>query len=264
MIPPAELLEIATEATSRAASMMRSRSPEGLTGKGDRDYTSDVDFAIERTVREFLARVTPGIGFLGEEEPGDVDGLGEFWTLDPIDGTVNFVHSVPLCAVSLALVRGRRPVLGVIELPLLGARYVAVEGAGARGNGHPLRVSATEHLHDGVVSLGDYAVGADAQRRNADRLALSHEFARRALRVRMFGSAATDLAWVAQGRTDACLTLSNNPWDTSAGVVIAREAGAKVVDVDGSEHTFDSQATIAAAPGLLEEVLAAVKAALAG
>lgn len=260
MIRLQDLLGVAEEAVSHAASMMRAGAPGILTGKGDRDYASDVDFAIEREIRSFLAEATPGVDFLGEEELGDIDASGEFWTLDPIDGTVNFVHAVPLCAVSLALVRGRKPVVGAIELPFLGSRYGAAQGAGAHVDGKVLSVSKTERLKDAIVSLGDYAVGEDATQRNGVRFAMSEEFARRALRVRMFGSAAIDLAWVAQGRTDASVALSNKPWDMAAGVIIAREAGAEVVDVDGSEHTFDSLATIAAPPTLLDQVLSAVEA----
>lgn len=236
----ADFLKVAEEAISRAASMMRERVPGALTGKGDRDYASDVDFAIERDIRAFLAEATPEVNFLGEEESGDIDIAGQFWAFDPIDGTVNFVHAVPLCAVSLALVRDGNPVVGAIELPFLGSRYGAVRGGGAHMDGKELSVSGTDRIDDAVVSLGDYAVGGDAARKNGVRLAMSAEFARRALRVRMFGSAAIDLAWVAQGRTDASIALSNKPWDMAAGVIIAREAGARVVDADGSEHTAPS------------------------
>lgn len=260
MTHPLDFLKVAEEAVSRAASMMRDSVPGTLTGKGDRDYASDVDFAIEHEIRSFLAEATPGVDFLGEEESGDIDASGEFWTLDPIDGTVNYVHAVPLCAVSLALVRDRSPVVGAIELPFLGSRYGAARGAGAHADGKALSVSKTERLRDAIVSLGDYAVGDDAPRTNVVRFAMSEEFARRALRVRMFGSAAIDLAWVAQGRTDASVALSNKPWDVAAGVIIAREAGAEVVDADGSKHTFDSLATIAAPPTLLDQVLSVVEA----
>lgn len=253
-----ELLEVAFEAAAVATSMMLSQSPATLTAKGDRDYASDVDFAIEREVRSFLAEATPRVAFLGEEEAGNVDLSGEFWTLDPIDGTVNFVHTVPLCAVSLALVREGKPVLGCVTLPFLNMRYTATEGHGAFSGRQRLEVSETAHLSDAIVSLGDYAVGDGAEQKNEARFALSAEMGRQALRVRMFGSAAIDLAWLAEGKTGACVALSNNPWDTAAGIIIAREAGAVVVDGEGRPHTFDSSATIAAPPALLDQVLAVV------
>jgi myo-inositol-1(or 4)-monophosphatase len=163
--------------------------------------------------------------------------------------------------VSLALVRDRRPVLGVIDLPLLGARYWASDGEGAHGQGGQLRVRDVERLDDAVLAIGDYAVGAGAEDRNRVRLRLTQLLAGQVLRVRMFGSAAIDLAWLAEGKIDASITLSNRPWDMSAGVVLAREAGARVIDHDGSDHTTDSAATIAASPGLCGELLAVLNAA---
>jgi myo-inositol-1(or 4)-monophosphatase len=260
--PLTDLLEVASQATAVATSMMLSQSPDTLTAKGDRDYASNVDFAIEREVRSFLTEATPGVAFLGEEEAGNVDLAGEFWTLDPIDGTVNFVHTVPLCAVSLALVRDGRPVLGCITLPFLGMRYAAANGHGAFSGLRRMKVSGSTHLGDAIVSLGDYAVGEMAEQKNEVRFALSAEMGRRALRVRMFGSAAVDLAWLAEGRIGACVTLSNNPWDTAAGVIIAREAGAVVVDSAGNPHDFESTATVAAVPTLIDQILAAIRSAV--
>ncbi|WP_326549693.1 inositol monophosphatase family protein [Micromonospora sp. NBC_01813] len=258
-----ELLAIAVQATARGAELMRTRDPGHLAGKGDRDYASEVDLAVERDLRAFLADATPHIGFLGEEEGGGggVAG-GEQWVLDPIDGTVNFAHGVPLCGVSLALVRDRRPVVGVVELPFLASRYTATTGGGAYRDGRPIRIRGADRLPDALVNLGDYAVGEDAEERNAPRFALAAGIARTALRVRMLGSAAIDLVWVAEGRADVSIALSNKPWDMAAGTLIAREAGAAVVDIDGTPHTLDSSATIAAPPRLLDEVLAVVAAAV--
>jgi myo-inositol-1(or 4)-monophosphatase len=160
--------------------------------------------------------------------------------------------------VSLALVRNKRPVLGVVELPFLGVRYSAIQGEGAYRNGAPIQPSRIDRLHDAVVSVGDYAVGDSADSRNVPRLAIARDLAGQALRVRMFGSAAIDLVWGAEGKVDASIALSNKPWDMAAGVAIAREAGAQVVDSDGSDHSFDSKATIAASPCLINEVLALV------
>lgn len=258
-----DMLDVAVAAVAHASELMRTRAPGTLTGKGDRDYASEVDFAIERELRAMLADVDPSIGFLGEEEGGASDGYGDLWTLDPVDGTVNFAHRLPLCAVSLALLRDRRPVLGVIELPFLDSRYTAIQGGGAYANDRRIRVSGAAQLSEAVVAIGDYAVGVNADRRNEPRLGITRELAQRALRVRMFGSAAIDLAWMAEGKTDAAIMLSNRPWDVAAGVIIAREAGALVVDSDGSPHRFESGATIAAPPALLPEVLSVVQAAVA-
>jgi myo-inositol-1(or 4)-monophosphatase len=257
------LLPVAQAAVDTAAELVRTQPVGALTPKGDRDYASEVDVAVERTVREFLAHQTPSIGFVGEEENAAAADGSEWWALDPIDGTVNFAHSLPLCAVSLALVRDGQPVLGVIDLPFLRARYWACEGEGAHNERGPLHIRKVDRLDDAVLAIGDYAVGPTADQRNQVRLRLTELLAGRALRVRMFGSAAIDLAWLAEGRIDASVTLSNHPWDVAAGVIVAREAGADVLDHDGTEHTIASAATIAAAPGVRDAILDLVRAAIA-
>jgi myo-inositol-1(or 4)-monophosphatase len=258
------LLQTAVEATTRARELILRRGVGSLTAKGDRDFTSETDYEVERDLRTFLADATPSIGFLGEEGGASGAAGALQWILDPIDGTVNFARGLPLCGVSLALVEAGRPVLGVIELPFLSCRYEAVHGSGAYRNGTPIRASSVAHLRDAVVAIGDYAVGENADERNAPRLALTALLARNALRVRMLGSAAVDLAWVADGKVDAAVMLSNNPWDTAAGAIIAREAGAAVVDLDGSDHTARSRGTVAVAPDLLQEILELVNSAAGG
>lgn len=250
----ADLLPIAHQAVDIARDMMRTMQPGVLTAKGDRDMASEVDYAIENRIRDFLAQHTPDVALLGEENgtTGDVGGL--MWALDPVDGTVNFVHGSPLCAVSLGLVAENRAVLGVIDLPFLGCRYSAAEGAGAELDGRPIFVSGVSDISEAVVAIGDYAVGDGADERNRSRFAMTHRLAADVQRVRMHGSAAIDLAWLAAGRVDAVAMLSNNPWDTAGGIAIAREAGAGAIDLDGSPHCLTSSATIAASPSILHAV----------
>ncbi|MGI5211576.1 inositol monophosphatase family protein [Plantactinospora sp. CA-290183] len=257
-----DLLPVAHEAVDIARDLMRTLQPGVLTAKGDRDMASEVDYAIEQRVRDYLAAKTPDIGFLGEEEgsSGRTDGL--VWALDPVDGTVNFIHGLPLCAVSLGLIDRQHAVLGIIDLPFLGDRYSAARGQGAYADGERIRASRVADLRDAVVAIGDYAVGAGAQQKNAQRLAITDHLVQRVQRVRMIGSAAIDLAWLAHGRVDAFVMLANKPWDTAAGVVIAQEAGARVVDQDGSTHSTAATATIAAGPAILQPVVALVEQAL--
>ncbi|RJL30899.1 inositol monophosphatase family protein [Bailinhaonella thermotolerans] len=255
------LLAVAEEAVDIASDLARSELPGVITGKGDRDMASEVDFAIERAVREFLRERTPEVTFLGEEEGVSGERAYPMWALDPIDGTANFIRGIPLCGISLGLVERTGFTVGVVDLPFLGSRYTAVVGEGASRNGAPMKASRAEDLGDAIVAIGDYAVGNGSVEKNRLRLALTHQLAARAQRVRMLGSAAVDLCWVAEGKIDASIMLSNKPWATSAGVVIAREAGAAVVDSGGSPHTPASQATIAAAPALIPQILDALRAA---
>ena len=249
------LLTTALEAADVASAVVTARDPGDLTPKGDRDLTSEVDFVVERSVRDFLRARTPSIGILGEEEGMSFGSSDLVWILDPIDGTVNFVRGLPLCGVSLALARNNHPILGVIDLPFLGSRYSATIGTGAYRNGQRVYASKTNSLKEALVAFGDYAVGEQAAAKNALRFAVTQDLAATALRIRMVGSAAIDLAWVADGSIDASLTFSNNPWDMAAGVVVAREAGAAVVDTDGTDYTLRSRATIATAPSLIGDFL---------
>ncbi|TMK43642.1 MAG: inositol monophosphatase family protein [Actinobacteria bacterium] len=262
----AELLSVGRRAVGVAAEMIRSRGPAAVTAKGDRDQVTDVDLAVERTIRDLLAEATPGIGFLGEEEgrSGDTARTPQTWALDPIDGTVNYAAGSPLCAVSLALLEEGQPVLGVIDLPFLGQQYWATAGGGAFLNGEPVRAPAGPRvLGEAIVALGDFATGPDATGQNDLQLRLAGLLAGRALRIRMLGSAAIDLAWLAAGRHHASVTLCNRPWDMAAGVVIAREAGATVADLDGSGYSLASRSVIVATGRLGEELLATVEEAQA-
>jgi myo-inositol-1(or 4)-monophosphatase len=258
--PP--LLDIALDAAAIARKLIQDGTPGVLTPKGDRDMATELDFQVERTLRDFLRERTPDLGFLGEEEgaAGVVDGADRpTWVLDPIDGTVNLTHGIPLVGVSLALVDGDQPTLGVIDLPFQDARYWATDGQGAYVDGTRIEVSRTKRLDQAIVALGDFSVSADAEAKNHVRIALLKQLASNAQRVRMLGSAAIDLAWVAHGRLDASITLVNNPWDMAAGVAIAREAGAEVTDRDGTRYTLASTATVAGPPTILSLILEAIR-----
>jgi myo-inositol-1(or 4)-monophosphatase len=248
------LLAAAFRAMDTAAEIAKGQAGTA-TSKGDRDMVTDLDIGIERAVRASLKQDAPDVAFLGEEESPGGSTQGLTWALDPIDGTANLVHNLPLYAVSLALVENDAALLGIIDLPMLGRRYWAARNQGAWLDGERIHVSRRDRLAEAMVTLGDYAVGDEASAKNRLRLSVTAQLARSVLRVRMLGSAAIDLAWLAEGKTDACIILSNQPWDTAAGVVIAAEAGAQVVDLDGSPHTMRSKATIAAPPGLIAEIL---------
>jgi myo-inositol-1(or 4)-monophosphatase len=224
-----------------------------LIPKGDRDYATSVDLAIERAVKETLAKATPEIPFLGEETGGDVHA-DTLWTLDPIDGTLNFIKGSALCGISLALLSDGQPVFGIVDLPFLGERYIAREAGGAYLNGERLRVADVDGLHDAMIGLADFAVGPEAGYENHIHLALIKRLAVDAMRVRVHGSAALDLAWLAAGRLNATVMLSNLPWDVSAGALLVREAGGLVYDVDGTTHSTTSRFTIASAPGLFDSL----------
>jgi myo-inositol-1(or 4)-monophosphatase len=229
-----------------------------LIAKGDRDFATAVDVAIEEAVKQMLREELPEIPFLGEEEGGPSLAEGVLWVLDPIDGTVNFTRESPLCSISLALVEDGQPTLAVVDLPLLGERYVAARGSGAFLNARPIRVSSVTRLRDATVGMADFAVESTAEGRNRIQLEIVRALAIDALRVRVHGSEALDLAWVAAGRLDAAVMLSNLPWDVSGGILLVREAGGVAFDGDAAEHGPRSEYTLASTPALREPLVAIV------
>ena len=264
MSAAADLLLAAESAVDAGAELLRrGRSDIGsVVAKGDRDYATEVDFRIEETIRTRLRDVAPEIGFLGEEE-GEVGGLGgEMWVLDPIDGTVNFANGSPLCAISLALVENGQPTLGIIDLPLMGERYVGRRGLGASLNGRGINVVEPSGLNEAMVGFADFAVGPRAKVENPAHRELMERLVPRCLRVRVHGSECLDLAWLAAGRLDVSVMLSSLPWDVSAGVLIAQEAGAEAFDHGGSPWSPNAEFTICCTPGLVGELLPLVQEAV--
>lgn len=256
------LLEIGQAAVSRASTLIRSQAPQRRIVKADRDLASDIDITAEQLIRDFLQDNTPQIGFVGEEQ-GSFNASRELcWILDPVDGTINLLHGLPLCAVSLSLVRRDTTLIGIIDLPFFQTQYTAIADCGAYLDNKRLSVSDTTNLTNALVSIDQYNFGENSEATNLDRLHLHSHLSSKVQRIRVFGTSAIELAWTAQGILDACIMLGNKRWDTSAGVLIAQEAGARVLDSDGSRHSPSSSATIAVAPGIQADLMTAIQFAL--
>jgi myo-inositol-1(or 4)-monophosphatase len=224
--------------------------------KTDRDMVSNVDLEIAESLHALLTQRSPETGFLGEETGGSTNRTR--WVVDPIDGTANFLHGLPLTAIAPALLEDGQPQVAVIDRPFLGVRYNAVKDGGAYRDDTRIHASECTSLDTAMVSIGDYATGANSGERSQARFRITALLAEHAQRVRMLGSAAIDLVWVAEGLLDASIMLSNKPWDTAPGVLIAREAGAIVTGISGAPHTLTAESTIATAPGITHELLAAL------
>jgi myo-inositol-1(or 4)-monophosphatase len=257
-----ELLLAAEHAVDVAAdALIRGRTDvKALIGKGDYGFATAVDVEIERLVRERLREDVPDIPFFGEEEGGAGLMSDAVWLLDPIDGTANYADGSPLCAISLALVRRGQPVLGIVAAPLVGERFLAVQGAGAFRNGARIHVAERE-IGDPLVALSDFAFGRKHRHTNQLRFAVIEELVRRSMRLRIHGSVALDLAWLAAGRMSATIALSNLPWDVSAGILLVREAGGAVFDDVGAPHGPSASSTLASVPRLRDTVLSALATA---
>lgn len=256
-----DFLGTAEQAVATASEVIRTGlgRERSISGKGDRDFATDLDYAVEDAVRDFLADETPDIPLLGEERgrTGNTESHYE-WVLDPIDGTVNFAHGSPLYAVSLALTRNGISVVGVVEAPASEERFTAALGHGAALNKHPLALHGPASLSDAVVAFGDFGVRPESERRNVQRLELFRRLVPKIQRVRMLGTAALDMCWTAAGRVDATYHSFINPWDVAAGVVIAREAGALVTDLDGVDYDTSATSILACNPDLHRALMAEI------
>jgi len=204
--------------------------------KGPGNFVTAADRRAEETVREELAKARPAYGFLGEEG-GAREGTDKShrWIVDPLDGTTNFLHGIPHFAVSIALEREGAIVAGLVYNPANEELFIAERGKGAFLNDQRIRVAARRRLADAIVACGlpHYGRGDLALARNEIAAAQQH-FAG----LRRYGAAALDLAWIAAGRLDAYWERDLSPWDLAAGLILVREAGGFVSDLDGGDAIF--------------------------
>lgn len=207
------------------------------------------DRESEAAIVEVLAREAPGIAVLAEEEGGR--RAGTMWAVDPLDGTTNYVHGFPAVGLSVALLEGGRPVLGVVIAPFLGLEFAGERGQGVTRNGEPV-----PPLRDPDVSRAVLATGFPF--RNKQRLERYLPVMEAALRrfedLRRAGAAALDLAFTASGVFDGFFELGLGTWDVAAGAALVLELGGKVTDWSGGE-TWLETGDIIAAPASVHEAL---------
>lgn len=195
--------------------------------KGSGDYVTRVDRAAEEASIALLLAEDPASHVVGEERGGD---RGErYWLVDPLDGTTNFVHGLPIVGVSVALVERGRPTIGAVHAPFLHATFTAARGGGAEQDGRPLRVSSRDPS-EAVVATG-------FPFRYKHRLPQFHRVFLPALEafedLRRAGAASLDLAWTAAGVFDGFFELGLSPWDVAAGALLIEEAGGVISDWSG-------------------------------
>lgn len=226
--------------------------------KGRFDPVTVVDRAAERAIVDIVRVERPDDGILAEEGSGSAT-RGRRWIIDPLDGTVNFVHGIPHVGVSVALYKDDAPLVGVTIDPLRAEEYVAVAGGGATLNGSPITTSATIDPERAVIATGfpyDHDVHADALARTLGAVLA------RVNGLRRMGSATLDLAWVAAGRYEGYWELNVSPWDIAAGILLVREAGGTVTTPAGGPAAPDQREIVAANPHLHEVLRSTVAATL--
>ena len=231
--------------------------------KGPGNFVSAADHKAEETLIHELRKARPGYEFLTEES-GAIAGTDHTnrWIIDPLDGTTNFLHGIPLFAVSIALEREGVLVAGVIYNPILNELYVAERGQSAFLNDRRLRVAARKKLADAVVATGLPSISGN--RDSEPVLAEVRNVGAEVAGLRRTGSAAMDLAWVASGRLDGYWDRGLSYWDTAGGIVIVREAGGLVSAPDGSPDMAKTDAIVAGNETIHAALIASLKAAARG
>ena len=230
-------LQTAIELALRAGKVQLARCGEdlGVGKKGTIDLVTQVDIEVEKMGRALIAERFPSHVVLAEELPNvprtERPAPGCCWIFDPIDGTVNYAHGLPIFCCSLALEIDGRVEIGVVYDPSREELFVAERGAGARLNGSPMAVSSTNALLDALLCTGfPYDVHTTVD----EVVGLFGAFIGRAQAVRRLGSAALDLCYVAAGRLDGFWEQRLKPWDTAAGALMVEEAGGRVTGMSGA------------------------------
>lgn len=229
--------------------------------KGPANFVSAADHRAETILYEELSRARPGYCFLMEEQ-GLVEGPDKShrWIIDPLDGTTNFLHGIPMFAISIALEREGELVAGLVYNPATGDMYTAERGKGAFLNDtRRLRVAARPSLENAVITTGISHRGKPNQERNLREI---YNIMRDSAGIRRTGAASVDLSWVAQGRFDGYWERNIQPWDIAAGIVLVREAGGFVSDTEGRQEMLKKGEIVcgneAIHPALLKRIAAAV------
>ncbi|MER9834222.1 inositol monophosphatase [Mesorhizobium sp. M0145] len=225
--------------------------------KGPGDYVSQADRKAEDIVFAELSKARPGYAFLMEERgviEGD-DGQHR-WIVDPLDGTTNFLHGIPLFAVSIALERQGQIVAGVVYNPAMDELYTAERGGGAFMNDRRLRVAGRTKLVDAVIGCGMPHLGRG---QHGNFLIELRNVMAEVSGVRRLGSASLDLAYVAAGRMDGFWETGLSAWDVAAGILLIREAGGFVSDFAGGQDVLNAGSLVAGNELIQRALLKTVK-----
>jgi myo-inositol-1(or 4)-monophosphatase len=211
--------------------------------KGPGDYVSQADRKAEEIIFTELSRARPGYSFLMEER-GVVDGedAQHRWIVDPLDGTTNFLHGIPIFAISIALERQGQLQAALVYNPAMDELYTAERGGGAFMNDRRLRVAGRTKLTDSVIGTGIPHLGRG---HHGNALIELRNVMGEVSGIRRMGAAALDLAYVAAGRLDGFWESGLSPWDMAAGLLLIREAGGFASDREGGQEMFDTGTVVA-------------------
>lgn len=261
-----EFLQTAIDIVTRAGEIQLARQESGfrVSKKGTIDLVTEVDLECERMCRALIAERFPDHDVLAEEfgEGSSTRPRSRWrWVFDPLDGTTNYAHGLPIYCASLGLEIDGRTEIGAVYDPTRRELYTAVRGGGARLNDRRLAVSHTATMIDALMVTG---FPYDVHQKTGDLVAMFGEFLSRARAVRRLGSAALDLCYVAAGRFEAFWEQHLKPWDVSAGALIVEEAGGRVTGMDGSPFDASAGHLIASNGRVHDEMLSVIREFRAG
>jgi myo-inositol-1(or 4)-monophosphatase len=220
------------------------------------DLVSYVDKTAEEIIVKGLQEILPEAGFITEEQTNTNIGERFNWIIDPLDGTTNFIHGLPVFSVSIALKDNDELVIGVVYEVNLDECFYAWKGASAYLNGKEIRVSNAPTIGDSLLATGFPYYDFNKQ---PQYIALFTHLMKSCHGLRRLGSAAVDLAYTACGRFDAYYEYNLNPWDVAAGIVIVRQAGGHVVNFSGGDEILESRELLATNGKLTGEMLEAIE-----
>jgi myo-inositol-1(or 4)-monophosphatase len=228
-------------------------SPIEVQSKGLVDVVSEVDFQVEQLVLDAIRENFPGDSIVSEESGILEDKDCCIWYVDPLDGTINYVHGLPFFCVSIAYSEEGEVQLGVVFDPIRDECFKAEKGKGATLNGAPIRVSPAAELIESLLVTG---FSYDIRSNDENNLDKFSRLTMRARSIRRLGSAALDLCYVAAGRLDGYWELDIHPWDFAAGALIASEAGAVITDIKSNQDLLTASHTVlVCTPGIHKEML---------
>jgi myo-inositol-1(or 4)-monophosphatase len=200
--------------------------------KDEHNFVTYVDRKSEEMLVEELSRIVPGSGFIAEESKYGPESASLKWVIDPLDGTTNFIHGVPIFSISVALMQDQEVILGVVHEINRSESFYSWKGSKAFLNGKEIRVSSAATLYDSLLVTGFPYKRDDILDRYVD---LFKGFIKKTQDLRRLGSAAADLAFVASGRFEGFYEIGLSPWDVAAGVFLVRQAGGNVTDFHGRD-----------------------------